>query len=685
MRIQLAQGNLALRRCRWEEAERLYTQAFDVARTESYGREAVLAQEFLGEMHLERGELEEASTLLEAALSEARAIAPEGDLVSESLRRLAETRLGQGRFEEALSHAKESAALASRMGDRYEEAVALRSVGLAMIRQGRRDEGERLLQMSLDSLGEIGESYQKGATHFAYGLFLAGSAMETRSTQELEQAGIHLQRAYGAFLDLDARVRAAEAAYQRAALESHFHRFDEAATFRGKARQVLPAGVAPALEEKLNRLGSELEDAFAERWSSGGDVLSSLREMKRLFQGATDTEAVLRELIRLAVTRSGSTRGCVAHLGRNGRADVVATFGWTPTDAKALIGALGDALRGALDDNRPVWTNNAAEDDRFRPVAGGTRFGVSSLVLLPLTLTDQEPGFLYVDKTPDNTEGAYHQGELHLLTILANLAALSIIERWNSRLVKENEELRARIALGEGEDRFVTANPGLKETLRLVTKVANSPVSILVEGETGTGKGLLAQIIHEASNRREKPFVQINCAALPEQLLESELFGHMKGSFTGAAFSKIGLFKEAERRHHLPGRGGQDLARRSGQAPARDGFQGSAAGRLGEALPRGHPRDLRHQLEPAREDPGGGVPGGSLLPPQRLHRHGAASARPARGSPAALDYFIKKFSTQYGRPEIRLLARGQPRAPRSSLAGQRARAREDDSPAGRAG
>ncbi len=654
VRIHLAQGNLQLRRRRWDESRSLYLEARQVSEEEGYRREAILAREFLGELHLEKGEFDLAAELLEAALAEAREVAPDGDLVNEILRRLAEARLGQGRSEEALGFAKESAASASRIGDRYEEAVALRVVGLAMMERGQREEGERLITMSLDALGEIGEAYQKGLTHLGYGRFLARAALESRSTPELERAAVQLQRAYGAFLDLDARIQAATAAAERTALEIQFHRFEEAVAYRAKARQVLPPGADADLEARLESLGEDLEDAFAERWSAGGDVLASLREMKRLFQGATDTEAVLEELIRLAVTRSGSSRGCVALAGDNGEVRVAAAYGWSRPEADALIRALGPTVGGALEENRPIWSNNALEDERFKTAAADARFQARSLVLFPLLLTDEKPGLLYVDKTEETFEGSYHQGELHLLTILANLAALSIMERRNLRLARENEELRARIALGEGEHRFVTAHPALKETLRLAGKVANSPVSILIEGETGTGKGLLVQVIHEASNRREKPFVQINCAALPEPLLESELFGHVKGAFTGATYNKVGLFKEAENGTLFLDE--VDKTSLAVQAKLLHVLDSKEVRPVGSVKPyRVDTRVVCATNTNLREK----IKAGEFLedlyyrlndfiltvPPLRERREDI---------PLLIEYFLKKFSQQYGRPEVKL-------------------------------
>jgi transcriptional regulator with PAS, ATPase and Fis domain len=91
----------------------------------------------------------------------------------------------------------------------------------------------------------------------------------------------------------------------------------------------------------------------------------------------------------------------------------------------------------------------------------------------------------------------------------------------------------------------VTQNHLMLGILELVRKVANSDLTVLLQGETGTGKKLLAEVVHRAGDRRDRPFVTVDCAALPDSLLESELFGHRKGAFTGAAADRVGLLEEA--------------------------------------------------------------------------------------------------------------------------------------------
>jgi transcriptional regulator with GAF, ATPase, and Fis domain/tetratricopeptide (TPR) repeat protein len=654
VRIQLAQGNLALRRHLLDLAEGLYRQAGAMAEAEGYGRERILAQEFMGELLVVRGDAEAGSRLLSSTLEAARALAPGGDLVTEVLRRLAMARLEAGAAREALDYARESSIMAGQDGDRYEEAVATRVVGLALIALGEREEGERVVGRALECLGEIGESFQKGLTHLAYGRVLAQAAVTDRSTEDLERAATQLQRAYGAFLDLDARVGAARAAYERAWLETRFHHYEEAAAYLAKARQVYPPRADADFGAKLEELGTEIEDAFAERWSSGGDVLTSLRELKRLFQGASDTDAVLEELIRLAVTRSGSDRGSVAYARDKGPVRVTAAHGWSHEQAERFLRALGPTLDTALRDNRPIGSNNTHEDSRFRAVADDPQFRTRSIVLLPLTLTDEKSGVLLVEKSNGNIEGAYHQGEIQLLTILANLAALSLMERWNNELFRENEALKARIALDTGPDRFVTQHPELQRTLELVAKVANSPVSILIEGETGTGKGLLAQIIHQTSDRRAKPFVQVNCAALPEPLLESELFGHVKGAFTGATYNKTGLFKEAEEGTLFLDE--VDKASLAVQAKLLHVMDTKEVRPVGSV--KSHRVDTR-VLCATNVNLRQKIAAGEfledlyyrlndfivLVPPLRERREDI---------PLLIEYFVNKFSTQYGRPEIRL-------------------------------
>ena len=85
------------------------------------------------------------------------------------------------------------------------------------------------------------------------------------------------------------------------------------------------------------------------------------------------------------------------------------------------------------------------------------------------------------------------------------------------------------------------------DVFRLVEKIADSDSTIFINGESGTGKGLIAKAIHQSSSRRNKPFVAVNCSAIPESLMESELFGHVRGAFTGASADRIGRFEQADK------------------------------------------------------------------------------------------------------------------------------------------
>src|SRR5690606_1569147 len=126
----------------------------------------------------------------------------------------------------------------------------------------------------------------------------------------------------------------------------------------------------------------------------------------------------------------------------------------------------------------------------------------------------------------------------------AELLALvaKALEKFN--LVAENRALRARIEESRGG--VVGKSEAMRKTLNLVERIAGSRTSVLITGESGTGKERIARRIHESSDRADGPFLVVNCGALPENLMESELFGHEKGAFTGAIEKTLGVFREAE-------------------------------------------------------------------------------------------------------------------------------------------
>ncbi len=112
-------------------------------------------------------------------------------------------------------------------------------------------------------------------------------------------------------------------------------------------------------------------------------------------------------------------------------------------------------------------------------------------------------------------------------------------------IVAENESLRARLVRGRGRE-LLGSSEAMRRILDLVHRIANGRTTVLITGESGTGKERIAHAIHDVSDRKDKPFLVVNCGAIPESLMEAELFGHERGAFTGAVSSRLGIFREAE-------------------------------------------------------------------------------------------------------------------------------------------
>ena len=167
---------------------------------------------------------------------------------------------------------------------------------------------------------------------------------------------------------------------------------------------------------------------------------------------------------------------------------------------------------------------------------------IFSVLCVPMCTPDKQFGLIYADTRQPGS--LFDDGHLHLLSAIATIAALAFESaRSLQSLALENQLLKAEIC---SHFDIIGDTPSMQELFRFITKVAPTESSVIVYGESGTGKELVARAIHHNSRRADKPFVAINCAALTETLLESELFGYEKGAFTGALTQKRGYLEAAD-------------------------------------------------------------------------------------------------------------------------------------------
>lgn len=208
-------------------------------------------------------------------------------------------------------------------------------------------------------------------------------------------------------------------------------------------------------------------------------------------------------------------------------------------------GELSKTAIMALQKKQIIFSTDALHDAKFSSKKSVMLHQIRSLMCIPLVVGDNIIGAIYVDSRL--SKGIFgSQDKDFLLTvsqILASVIEKSIVFK---QIIDENIFLKTKILQEIGTGYLIGKSKGMKEIYKLIEDIATTDSPVLITGETGTGKGMIARFIHLKSKRRDNKFLPINCGTITETLFESELFGHKRGSFTGAVSDKKGLLEEAE-------------------------------------------------------------------------------------------------------------------------------------------
>jgi Nif-specific regulatory protein len=194
---------------------------------------------------------------------------------------------------------------------------------------------------------------------------------------------------------------------------------------------------------------------------------------------------------------------------------------------------------------KPIHLQNAFDETSLKDSESVNRLKVLSVICLPLQFKEKIFGAVYLDNR--SVRGIFTEETFGFVTEFSEFLSLALYRSLDRKRTADHlefleNELRAKFRF----DAIIGSHPKIVEMLGRVSRIADTPATVLIQGETGTGKELVARAIHFNSSRRNRPFIPINCGALPENLLESELFGHVRGAFTGAVNEKQGWFERAD-------------------------------------------------------------------------------------------------------------------------------------------
>ncbi len=277
--------------------------------------------------------------------------------------------------------------------------------------------------------------------------------------------------------------------------------------------------------------------------------LTAILEVSRVLTTSFALEKNLLSVMSTLGSLLEMQRGCVfLHDPLSGEMRIVAAHGLAKHNIEKGKYRIGEGIVGrVLEKKRPMLIPNIGEEPLFLNKTGSrpAKDGISFLCV-PIMLKNEGLGVLSVDRIYSEEQGM--EDDLRVLTIVASLIA-QFIKLWESyeKIEKEKESLKRELKGKYSIENIIGSSDRMQEVFESLYRVSPSKATVLLRGESGTGKELVAKAVHYMSPRSKGAFIKFNCASIPEGLLESELFGHEKGAFTGAIAARKGKFELANK------------------------------------------------------------------------------------------------------------------------------------------
>ena len=521
-------------------AEKHLLEAKVISEKQGYKRELTLSDEFIGDYMYVKGDYEGALENYNKALAQARDILPENDIVAEVLRRQLSVHLALKDPEKVLSLGKEALRVARNCDEVHELGFIERTIGDAYAMLKDKERTKKYINSSIRVFLAVNNPYEAHKSGYSIGEHLfkqGGRKALIMGKQFIKESLSYFERA-------EEYQEAVKCHFLLAKIEHALDNIDESLLHIYETKHLAQELDDRNLLRRLNRFRTRIEDVSINPCEKSSHGISVHEEFLNVLVTDSHLQGYLNYILNDLMRELAVHHGFVTLLVESDRGSVplvLARRGISEKNTTNISNWFAGRNSGhSLEDFLVTDIKND------RRVAGTKDFFPDSnapVYFHPIVKRGKCTGLLFFQSGADSSEIPRLGTIYNVVSTYAGFISFLLQGVIGSKEARKSDD---KVNKNGGFETVITRNEGMLNVCSLAHRVAGTDSTVLLMGETGTGKGLIAKAIHEISDRRTGKYVHVNCAALPENILESELFGHVKGAFTGAVINKKGLFLEAD-------------------------------------------------------------------------------------------------------------------------------------------